>query len=155
MLRDSILLYTPVCKLRPQHLLTFVSCVCTNMQLRPAEQFWSGRFLHIEHVFSPWSSMSVCWLCIQVYLILIRVATLPRTPWTGPRIQRMRIDAILKEDTTNSCVLRFSPVYNNGNSHIAMQTLPCTVVTDTMNSIRKYTTQYHQSTACKKSLWLA
>ena len=51
-------------------------------------------FLRIEYVFSRGSKMSMCRLYIPVHLTLIRVATLPRTLWTDPRIQRTRIDAI-------------------------------------------------------------
>ena len=82
----------------------------TKMQLRRAEQSQSGRFLCNEFVFPPGNTMPMCCLCIPVYLTLIRVATLPRTIWTDPRIQRTQIDAILKEGATDSCVLRLSPV---------------------------------------------
>ena len=50
--------------------------------------------------FSTENTMPMCCLCIPMYLIPIRVATLPGTLWTGPRIQRTRIDAILKENPT-------------------------------------------------------
>ena len=42
--------------------------------------------------------------------MLIRVATLTGTLWNGPRIQRTRIDAILKVGATDSCAHRLSPV---------------------------------------------
>ena len=54
--------------------------------------------------------MPMCCLYIPIYLTLIRVATLPGTIWTGPRIQRTRIDAILKVGATDSCAHRLSPV---------------------------------------------
>ena len=54
--------------------------------------------------------MPMCWLCIPLYLTLIRVVTFTRTIWTGPRIQRTRIDPILKVGATDSCAHRLSPV---------------------------------------------
>ena len=86
-------------------------CANTKMQLRRAERSLSGRFLLNEFVSPAGNTMPMCCSCISVYLTLIRVATLPRTIWTGPRIQRTRIDAILKVGATDSCAHRLSPVH--------------------------------------------
>ena len=56
--------------------------------------------------------MSMYWLCIPVYLTLIRVGTLPRTLWTPPppRIQRTPNRRHFERGRNYSCVLRLSPV---------------------------------------------
>ena len=66
----------------------------------PCWAIWIRPFLRTELVFSPENTMPMCCLCIPIYLILIRVATLPGTLvyLNSPRKQHTRIDAILKED---------------------------------------------------------
>ena len=109
MIGDCPALY-PCLLLRRQYVFTFVSHVHTKKQLRHANQVESGHFLRTEFVFPPGNTMPMCCLCIPIYLIQIRVATLPGTSCTGPRIQHTRIDTILKEDATNSCVIWLSQV---------------------------------------------
>ena len=97
-------MHTPVC--------TCVNNMCLHIrQLRPHKHAVAPcgailitPFPACESAFSSGSKIPMCWLCIPLHLIIIRVATLPRTLWTGPRTQHTGIDAI--RCPPRSCVAR-------------------------------------------------